>query len=247
MGFLITGGCGFLGSNIAADLLGGGQPVIVFDNLSRHGSAANLQWLRSLGSFEFVHGDVRNAQEVASVVQRADVDVIFHVAGQVAMTTSMQNPRKDFEINVGGSVNLLEAVRLGNPDATVIYSSSNKVYGALNDLDLQEGPTRYSPGRGSGGIDESARLEFHTPYGCSKGAAILSLATARGINPAEILAIGDNWNDVSMLEIAGSAVLMDNAPEDLKALARGRNWRIGLANTDDGVAAAIESALGVAC
>jgi hydroxymethylpyrimidine pyrophosphatase-like HAD family hydrolase len=85
------------------------------------------------------------------------------------------------------------------------------------------------------------------PAGCSKGAAILSLATARGINPAEILAIGDNWNDVSMLEIAGSAVLMDNAPEDLKALARGRNWRIGLANTDDGVAEAIESALGVAC
>jgi hydroxymethylpyrimidine pyrophosphatase-like HAD family hydrolase len=85
------------------------------------------------------------------------------------------------------------------------------------------------------------------PAGCSKGAAILSLAALRGIDPSQILAIGDNWNDVSMLEIAGSAVLMDNAPEDLKALARTRNWRIGLANTSDGVAEAIESALAVTC
>ncbi len=84
------------------------------------------------------------------------------------------------------------------------------------------------------------------PAGCSKGAAILSLAAARGIDPNQILAIGDNWNDVSMLEIAGSAVLMDNAPEDLKALARSRNWRIGLSNTADGVAEAIETALAVA-
>jgi hypothetical protein len=85
------------------------------------------------------------------------------------------------------------------------------------------------------------------PAGCSKGAAILSLAATHGIAPAQILAIGDNWNDVSMLEIAGSAVLMNNAPDDLKALARTRNWRIGLANTDHGVAEAIESVLGVTC
>jgi hydroxymethylpyrimidine pyrophosphatase-like HAD family hydrolase len=85
------------------------------------------------------------------------------------------------------------------------------------------------------------------PAGCSKGAAILSLASAHGIAPAEILAIGDNWNDVSMLEIAGSAVLMDNAPEDLKALARTRGWRIGRSNSNDGVAEAIEAALSVPC
>src|ERR1035441_3649362 len=85
------------------------------------------------------------------------------------------------------------------------------------------------------------------PAGCSKGAAILSLAATHGIDPTQILAIGDNWNDVSMLEIAGTAVLMDNAPEDLKALARTRNWRIGRSNTNDGVAEAIELALGVPC
>ncbi len=183
MAFLITGGCGFLGSNLAAELIGRGRKVVVFDNLSRLGSTSNLQWLRTLGDFEFVHGDVRNASEVAAAVQLPDIDVIFHVAGQVAMTTSMQNPRKDFEINVGGTINVLEAVRLGNPKAVVVYSSSNKVYGALDDLNLQEGPTRYSPARGSGGIDESAALEFHTPYGCSKGAADqYMLDYARGFN-----------------------------------------------------------------
>jgi CDP-paratose 2-epimerase len=183
MAYLITGGCGFLGSNLAAELIGRGQKVVVFDNLSRHGSSSNLEWLRGLGEFEFVHGDVRNTHDVDGTVRRPEIDVIYHVAGQVAMTTSMQNPRKDFEINVGGSINVLEAVRLGNAKAVVIYSSSNKVYGALDDLDLQEGPTRYSPARGSGGIDESAALEFHTPYGCSKGAADqYMLDYARGFN-----------------------------------------------------------------
>jgi CDP-paratose 2-epimerase len=183
MAYLITGGCGFLGSNLAAELIGRGQKVVVFDNLSRHGSTSNLEWLRGLGEFEFIHGDVRNTHDVDEAVRGAEIDVIYHVAGQVAMTTSMQNPRKDFEINVGGSINVLEAVRQGNPKAVVIYSSSNKVYGALDDLDLQEKPTRYSPARGSGGIDESAALEFHTPYGCSKGAADqYMLDYARGFN-----------------------------------------------------------------
>ena len=101
MRFLITGGCGFLGSNIAAHLIGQGRSVIVFDNLSRNGTIANLQWLREQGPFEFVHGDVRHAGDVGGAVQRADVQVIFHLAGQVAMSKSLNNPREDFEINAG--------------------------------------------------------------------------------------------------------------------------------------------------
>ena len=171
MAYLITGGCGFVGSNIAAALIGQGKPVVVFDNLSRHGSACNLKWLRGLGAFDFIHGDIRNPGDVASAVQRPDVQTIFHLAGQVAMTTSMENPRKDFEINVGGSLNVLEAVRLGNSKAVVVYSSSNKVYGDLEHLALREEETRYLPADGRTGIDDTAPLEFHTPYGCSKGAA----------------------------------------------------------------------------
>ncbi len=171
MSFLITGGCGFLGSNLAAHLLHQGNDVAVFDNLSRLGAEKNLAWLESLGPVRFVWGDVRNAFDVDTAVAKLKPHAIFHLAGQVAMTTSMQSPRLDFEVNVLGSMNLLEAVRKHAPEATVVYSSSNKVYGDIRGLDLEQTASRYQPRNSQYGIDESAPLDFHTPYGCSKGAA----------------------------------------------------------------------------
>src|ERR1700732_692726 len=104
MSYLITGGCGFVGSNLAAELLSQGRAVTVFDNLSRNGAEANLQWLRAQGPVEFIHGDTRSAFDVEGVVREKAWEGVFHLAGQVAMTTSMQSPRRDFEINVLGSV-----------------------------------------------------------------------------------------------------------------------------------------------
>jgi CDP-paratose 2-epimerase len=184
MSYLITGGCGFVGSNIAAHLIGRGREVVVFDNLSRMGAALNLEWLGTLGRFEFVHGDIRNPFDVEATVRRCRPGAILHLAGQVAMTTSMESPRRDFEINVGGSINLLEAVKQHAPEATIVYASSNKVYGGLL-LDLEEWALRYQPRNCPRGIDESAPLNFQTPYGCSKGAVdqyMLDYARSFGLN-----------------------------------------------------------------
>jgi CDP-paratose 2-epimerase len=192
MNALITGGCGFVGSNLAAHLLelDGAHKVTVFDNLSRHGASANLAWLHTLSTaernpVEFIHGDIRNAFDVEAVIKALRPDVIFHLAGQVAMTTSIQSPRRDFEINVLGSVNVLEAVRQYTPSTAIVYASSNKVYGNLEHLDLVETETRYTPRASQRGVDESAAIEFHTPYGCSKGAAdqyMLDYARGFGLN-----------------------------------------------------------------
>ena len=170
MAYLVTGGCGFVGSNIVAELLRDGEQVTVFDNLSRYGGAENLQWLRSQGEFTFVHGDVRVASDLEPILRRGDYECIFHLAGQVAMTTSLASPRRDFEVNVLGSINVLELARSYAPQATIVYASSNKVYGELDDLELRETATRYEPSGGPKGVDENARLDFRTPYGCSKGA-----------------------------------------------------------------------------
>ena len=185
MNYLITGGCGFVGSNVAATLLQRGEAATIFDNLSRHGAAENLAWLRSQGEARFVHGDTRNAHDMERVVQMAAPDVIFHLAGQVAMTTSMENPRRDFETNVVGSINLLEAVRRHLPQATIVYSSSNKVYGDLPGVTLHEDTLRYCSPTHPNGVDESSPLDFQTPYGCSKGAAdqyMLDYARGYGLN-----------------------------------------------------------------
>lgn len=186
MNALITGGAGFVGSNLAASLLRTGNTVAVFDSLAREGAAENLRWLRSLGLTDFVHGDIRNAFDGEQVIKRTMPDVIFHLAGQVAMTTSMQSPRRDFEINVLGSINVLEAVRQYTPKTAIIYASSNKVYGNLDMLDLVEADTRYQPRNPEQrGVDEAMAIEFHTPYGCSKGAAdqyMLDYARGFGLN-----------------------------------------------------------------
>lgn len=171
MRLLITGGCGFLGSNLAADALLRGDELMIFDNLSRSGSRENLGWLRTLGSYSFEHGDIRNQNDVTRAIQAFMPEVIFHLSGQVAMTTSIANPRMDFEVNVMGSFNLLEGVRLYTPDATVVYSSTNKVYGDLEQYIYRETETRYECIDKPYGFDETTPLEFHSPYGCSKGAA----------------------------------------------------------------------------
>jgi CDP-paratose 2-epimerase len=186
MNALISGGAGFVGSNLAADLLAKGEVVTVFDSLARHGASENLAWLRSLGLTNFIHGDIRNSFDVEQTIKNLQPEVIFHLAGQVAMTTSMQSPRRDFEINVLGSINVLEAVRQHTAETAIIYASSNKVYGNLDHLNLVEAATRYQPrDPAQKGVDESVAIEFHTPYGCSKGAAdqyMLDYARGFGLN-----------------------------------------------------------------
>lgn len=171
MKLLITGGCGFLGSNLAEDALARGDELVIFDNLYRNGSRENLAWLKSRGRFRFEHGDIRNRNDISGIIQSFKPDAVFHLAGQVAMTTSIANPRMDFEVNVLGTHNLLEAVRLYAPDAAVVYSSTNKVYGDLEQYAYQETDTRYQCIDRPNGFDEMTPLEFHSPYGCSKGAS----------------------------------------------------------------------------
>lgn len=171
MKLLITGGCGFLGSNLASDALARGDELVVFDNLYRNGSRDNLTWLHSQGKFTFEHGDIRNQNDITRIIQSFKPEAIFHLAGQVAMTTSIANPRMDFEVNAMGTHNLLEAVRQHAPDATVVYSSTNKVYGDLEQFTYSETDTRYQCIEHPGGFNEQTQLDFHSPYGCSKGAA----------------------------------------------------------------------------
>jgi CDP-paratose 2-epimerase len=171
MRYLITGGCGFLGSNIAAEILSRGGSLAILDDLSREGAVSNLEWLRCRGNFRFTNGDVRSPTTVDALVSEIQPEVIYHFAGQVAMTTSIQNPRLDFEINALGSLNVLEAVRLRCPSAITIYSSTNKVYGDLVDLRCEEQEHRYVLTDFPAGIPETIGLDFHSPYGCSKGTA----------------------------------------------------------------------------
>lgn len=170
MKFLITGGCGFLGSNLAAEVLKRGGELFVFDNLYRTGTEKNLEWLKTLGKFKFYHSDIRSYNDVEYAIRDCKPDVVFHLAGQVAMTTSLDNPRFDFEVNVIGGNNVLEAVRKFSPNAIVTYSSTNKVYGDLEFIEYEETVTRYKPKGYDNGFDELVPLDFQSPYGCSKGA-----------------------------------------------------------------------------
>lgn len=171
MKYLITGGCGFLGSNIASEILKRGDELVVFDSLYRFGSYQNKEWLETQGEFIFIHGDIRNTNDVERTIKTHKPDVIYHLAGQVAMTTSIADPRMDFEVNVGGSFNLLNAVRLYSPESTIIYSSTNKVYGDLEQFTYEETATRYNCIEKPNGFDESVNLDFHSPYGTSKGSS----------------------------------------------------------------------------
>ncbi|TKC03492.1 GDP-mannose 4,6-dehydratase [Pedobacter cryotolerans] len=169
MRYLITGGCGFLGSNLAAEILKKGDELFVFDNLYRTGTEQNLEWLKSLGKFKFFHSDIRSYNDVEYAVKESKPDVVFHLAGQVAMTTSVENPRFDFEVNVLGGHNILEAVRRYAPNAILTYSSTNKVYGDLEWMEYEETDTRFKAVGYDKGFDELVPLNFQSPYGCSKG------------------------------------------------------------------------------
>ncbi|MBP3253205.1 MAG: GDP-mannose 4,6-dehydratase [Bacteroidales bacterium] len=171
MKYLITGGCGFIGSNLAQRVLQTGDELFVMDNLYRYGSDANLQWLRSEGKFTFYPADIRNVNDTESIIKKVQPDYIFHLSGQVAMTTSIDNPRLDFETNALGTFNVLDSVRKYSPHSVILYSSTNKVYGDFESLDFEEDKTRYTCRQYPNGFPEQTALDFHSPYGCSKGTA----------------------------------------------------------------------------
>ncbi len=171
MKILINGGCGFLGSNLASYGIENGHQITVFDNLSRVGSSSNLEWLRTLGDFDFIHGDTRNKNEVETVIKNGQFDAVFHLAGQVTMTKSIDNPYRDFEINTMGTVNVLDSLRKYSPHTAIFYSSTNKVYGDLEQYTYHETNSRFLCEEFPNGFDETVNLDFRSPYGCSKGAA----------------------------------------------------------------------------
>lgn len=183
---LITGGCGFIGTNLADRLLSSGRRVLLFDNLSRAGVEQNLAYLRGHGSLVDAEiADVRNARLVARAVRGASE--VFHFSAQVAVTTSLADPRDDFAINARGTLNVLEAVRARSTPPPVVFTSTNKVYGALDDVALRVNGSRYVPVDGGEGVSERRPLDFHSPYGCSKGAAdqyVLDYARSFGIRAA---------------------------------------------------------------
>jgi CDP-paratose 2-epimerase len=171
---VITGGAGFIGSNLAERLLGTpGVRVRIFDNLSRQGVTHNLAWLRTLADrdrLDFVDGDVRNAAAVNRAI--ADADEVYHLAAQVAVTTSVEDPRNDFEVNAIGTFNVLEAARRSGRRPFLLFTSTNKVYGSLQGVPVQNNGTRYeAKDNAFEGVTENEPLDFHSPYGCSKGAA----------------------------------------------------------------------------
>lgn len=168
---LLTGGCGFIGSNATRYFANRGHSVHILDNLSRNGSSVNLEWLRDQFNIEFTEGSIRDEAVVDALVRDHAFDVILHLAGQVAVTTSVENPRYDFAVNAGGTFNVLEAVRRHSPDTIVLNASTNKVYGKIDGYEVEERDRRYAFANAEQGISETQPLDFHSPYGCSKGAA----------------------------------------------------------------------------
>jgi CDP-paratose 2-epimerase len=167
---VVTGGAGFVGCHLADALISRGHDVVVIDNYFRPGVQHNVEWLRSRHGqrFKLVQADIRDYQAIAEAMRAAEA--VYHIAGQTAVTTSVTNPRQDFEINALGTFNVLEAARLVGRNPILIFTSTNKVYGGMEDVAITEEATRYRYADRSG-IDESQPLDFHSPYGCSKGAA----------------------------------------------------------------------------
>jgi CDP-paratose 2-epimerase len=171
---LITGGAGFIGTNVAHRYLSVGEPVLIFDNLSRPGVERNLEWLRKThgNRVQVQIADVRDAAALRIAAKRASK--VFHLAAQVAVTTSLDDPCHDFEVNARGTLNLLEAIRAVNDPPPLIFTSTNKVYGEMQDVSFQRNQERYEPedqAIARNGFGEDRYLHFNSPYGCSKGAA----------------------------------------------------------------------------
>ncbi|MBV8664230.1 MAG: NAD-dependent epimerase/dehydratase family protein, partial [Hyphomicrobiales bacterium] len=184
---LITGGAGFIGTNLAHRLATAGRSVLIYDNLSRPGVKRNLARLRRAHPRRVAVeiADIRDLGSLRRAVDRAAQ--IFHFAAQVAVTTSLSAPAEDFAVNAWGTLNLLEAMRLRDDPPPLVVTSTNKVYGGLGDLDITALPTRYAIASGARyerGVDERRPLDFHSPYGCSKGAAdqyVLDYARSFGL------------------------------------------------------------------
>lgn len=184
---VVTGGAGFVGVNLTDALLESGVEVVIVDNLSRAGVEANLRWLESRHAGRVVHvsGDVRDPKLIRTVVDGSDF--VYHLAAQVAVTTSLADPLEDHAVNVAGTLNVLEAVRASASRPGMLFASTNKVYGALEDIPMLAGPSRYWPESErtrEHGIGEDRPLDFISPYGCSKGAAdqyVLDYARSFGI------------------------------------------------------------------
>lgn len=171
MKILITGGLGFIGVNTAIQFFKDGNDVFILDNLGRKGNVENLIKLRENINFTIWNKDIRNYFDIEEIFKNNKFDVIIHLAAQVAVTTSVKNPREDFEINALGTFNILECIRNYNPESLLIYTSTNKVYGEFKS-DVVEGDLRYYYGSKEYiGIGEEQNLDFHSPYGCSKGTA----------------------------------------------------------------------------
>ena len=170
MKILITGGAGFIGCNLSADFIRAGHGVTLFDNFSRRGSEANLAWLREQfgENFNVVRGDIRDADAITQAARGQGA--IFHLAGQVAVTTSVIDPRADFEANALGTLNTLEAARVAGTPPIFIYTSTNKVYGGMERAHVIDTGARYALKDLPHGVPETWPLDFHSPYGCSKGA-----------------------------------------------------------------------------
>jgi len=168
--YFITGGAGFIGSNFVNRLLERGEKVTIYDNFSRAGAPRNLAWLQGKfgeKAFQCVVGDVR--EEALLTGSSRTADVIVHLAAQVAVTTSVINPREDFEINAQGTFNVLEAARLNERMPVILYASTNKVYGEMEGVKVVEDTTRWRYANLPLGCPETQPLDFHSPYGCSKG------------------------------------------------------------------------------
>jgi CDP-paratose 2-epimerase len=170
--YLVTGGAGFIGCNAAQRWMERGHEVVVLDDLSRRGADRNLEWLRTRGRFTFERVDIRDAAAVDDALTRhRDSQVVLHLAAQVAVTTSVADPRSDFEVNALGTFNVLESVRRHAPSAVFLYASTNKVYGGLEQVGVSLQNGRHGFRDRPQGISEDEPLDFHSPYGCSKGAA----------------------------------------------------------------------------
>ena len=169
---LITGGAGFIGVNTAVHFLAAGWKVMLLDNLSRKGTEKNLTWLNeNHNDISFYKTDIRNAEALNEVVRSTRPDMLIHLAAQVAVTTSYTNPREDFEINALGTFNIMESVRQLSPETFVLYASTNKVYGGMESVPVCLGENGYQFSEMQAGVNEQQPLDFHSPYGCSKGVA----------------------------------------------------------------------------
>lgn len=186
---LITGGAGFIGANAAVWFSRKGWDVVVLDNLSRAGAEKNLRWLRENVDIEFTKCDVRDRARIELLFSDYDFDAVLHCAGQVAVTSSVDDPLLDFEINAFGTLSVLDAVRKHSPDTFVLYTSTNKVYGAMKDVSVIERNNRYEYENQTQGIDEQRPLQFYSPYGCSKGCGdqyVLDYANIYGLRTASL-------------------------------------------------------------